>query len=92
MHYFNNRNKRRGNERKIGFQDGGDTTDNEAQFVAKMYGLDAADTKTFDHTPHDIFVQMSELSPEYTFWEERSRWIKYEECKELGNHFCNIWN
>ena len=45
-----------------------------------------ADTKNFDHTPHDIFVQMSELSPENTFWEERSRWIKYEECKEMGNH------
>ena len=66
-------------------RDGGETTDTDAHFVSKMYGIDAADTKHFDKTPHDIFVQMSELNEGNTHWEERSRWIKYEECKEEGN-------
>ena len=50
-----------------------------------MYGIDI---KQFDHTPHDIFVQMSGLHRDLEIgrhWEERSRWIKYEECKESGN-------
>ena len=38
----------------------------------------------YDHTPHDMFVQLSEINDEHTFWEEKSRWIKYEECKEEG--------
>ena len=58
-------------------------TDSEQHFVAKMYGMDP-DKPTYDHTPHDIFVQLSELNEEHTFWEEKSRWIKYEECKEEG--------
>ena len=48
-----------------------------------MYGMDP-DKPTYDHTPHDIFVQLSELNEEHTLWEEKSRWIKYEECKEEG--------
>ena len=39
---------------------------------------------SYDHTPHDMFVQLSEINEEHTFWEEKSRWIKYEECKEEG--------
>ena len=49
-----------------------------------MYGIDPSEEKDFDKTPHDIFVQLSELNDEHTFWEEKSRWIKYEECKEEG--------
>ena len=49
-----------------------------------MYGIDPQDEKNFDKTPHDIFVQLSELNEDHTFWEEKSRWIKYEECKEEG--------
>ena len=64
--------------------DGGETTDAEQKFVSKMYGIDPADEKNFDKTPHDIFVQLSELNEDHTFWEEKSRWIKYEECKEEG--------
>ena len=48
-----------------------------------MYGMDP-EKPHYDHTPHDIFVQLSELNEEHTFWEEKSRWIKYEECKEEG--------
>ena len=60
-----------------------DDDDAEQKFVAKMYGMDP-EKPTYDHTPHDIFVQLSELNEEHTFWEEKSRWIKYEECKEEG--------
>lgn len=65
-------------------RDAGETTDAEHHFVSKMYGYDPSDTKQFDKTPHEIFVQMSELDEEHTLWVERSRWIKYEECKEEG--------
>ena len=58
-------------------------SDAEQKFVAKMYGMDP-EKPSYDHTPHDIFVQLSELNEEHTFWEEKSRWIKYEECKEEG--------
>merc|ERR1712020_427788 len=37
---------------------------------------------------HNVFVQMSELNQENKeniFWEETSRWIKYEERKEKGS-------
>ena len=64
--------------------DGGDTTDAEHKFVSKIYGIDPSEEKHFDKTPHDIFVQLSVLNEEHTFWEEKSRWIKYEECKEEG--------
>merc|ERR1712224_983673 len=30
-----------------------------------------------DHTPHALFIEMDELEGEE--WEERARWIKYEE-------------
>ena len=66
--------------------DGGASTDAEQKFVSRMYGLDPADDKHFDRTPHDIFVQLSELNEAHTFWEEKSRWIKYEECKEEGRY------
>ena len=64
--------------------DGGETTDAEQKMISKMYGLDPADEKNLDRTPHDIFVQLSELDDDNAFWEEKSRWIKYEECKEEG--------
>ena len=36
----------------------------------------------FDHTPHDLFVEMDELEGEE--WVEQARWIKYEEAREEG--------
>ena len=70
--------------------DGGASTDAEQKFVSRMYGLDPADDKHFDRTPHDIFVQLSELNEAHTFWEEKSRWIKYEECKEEGKYYKSL--
>ena len=76
---------RKKRQQELDTRDGGETTDAEHQFVSKMYGLDPSDVKQFDKTPHEIFVQLSELNDEHTRWVERSRWIKYEECKEEGN-------
>jgi hypothetical protein len=36
----------------------------------------------FDHSPHDLFVEMNELQGEE--WVENARWIKYEEDREEG--------
>ena len=36
----------------------------------------------FDHSPHDLFVEMNELEGEE--WVENARWIKYEEDREEG--------
>lgn len=73
--------KHRGRRGSIAI-DGGDATSDAGQkFLAKMHGVDKP---SYDHTPHDIFVQLSELNEDHTFWEEKSRWIKYEECKEEG--------
>ena len=55
-----------------------------------MYGYDPSDIKEFDKTPHEIFVQMSELNDDHTLWVEKSRWIKYEECKEEGQFSISI--
>lgn len=40
----------------------------------------------FNHTPHDLFIQLNELhgSGEYQEWRETARWIKYEENVEEG--------
>lgn len=42
--------------------------------------------KTFDHSPHEIFVQLDELTGigEEREWKETARWIKYEEDVEEG--------
>ena len=47
--------------------------------------IDENDLK-FDHSPHDLFVQLNELhrSDQYQEWRETSRWIKYEENVEEG--------
>jgi len=44
-----------------------------------LYGEQA---KIFDHSPHDLFVEMDELQGEQ--WVEMARWIKYEEAREEG--------
>ena len=54
-------------------------TDDEAHLYEKIYG------KTFDSTPHDIFVQMDELEHSSQLWVEQARWVKYEERKEVGS-------
>ncbi|XP_075163574.1 anion exchange protein Ae2 isoform X2 [Haematobia irritans] len=43
--------------------------------------------KTFDHSPHEIFVQLDELvgSGEDREWKETARWIKYEEDVQEGS-------
>lgn len=47
--------------------------------VEKLYG---GKTKVYDHSPHDLFVEMDELQGEE--WIEMARWIKYEEDREEG--------
>ena len=42
-----------------------------------MYG-----NERFDHSPHDLFIEMNELQGEE--WVENARWIKYEEDREEG--------
>lgn len=49
-----------------------------------MDRVDELSGKIFCMKPHEVFVQLSELNEENTFWVEQSRWIKYEECKEEG--------
>lgn len=40
--------------------------------------------KQFDHSPHEIFVQLDELQGNMDEWKETARWIKYEEDVEEG--------
>ncbi|XP_045464618.1 anion exchange protein 2 isoform X2 [Harmonia axyridis] len=42
--------------------------------------------KTYDHSPHALFVELDELhtSVEENEWKEKARWIKYEEDVEEG--------
>ena len=42
--------------------------------------------KMFDHSPHEVFVQLDELHVEgdEREWKETARWIKYEEDVEEG--------
>ncbi|XP_075230132.1 anion exchange protein Ae2 isoform X2 [Lycorma delicatula] len=42
--------------------------------------------KTFDHSPHEVFVQLDELHGigDEREWKETARWIKYEEDLEEG--------
>lgn len=43
--------------------------------------------KHFDHSPHEVFVQLDELTGtgEDREWKETARWIKYEEDVEEGS-------
>ncbi|XP_055928203.1 anion exchange protein 2-like isoform X2 [Argiope bruennichi] len=44
--------------------------------------------KTFDHNPHELFVELHELKEheltDFVEWRQTARWIKYEEDVELG--------
>ena len=42
--------------------------------------------KLYDHSPHEVFVQLDELQGqgEEREWKETARWIKYEEDVEEG--------
>lgn len=40
--------------------------------------------KQFDHSPHEVFVQLDELQGNMDEWKETARWIKYEEDVEEG--------
>lgn len=40
--------------------------------------------KQYDHSPHEIFVQLDELQGNTDEWKETARWIKYEEDVEEG--------
>lgn len=42
--------------------------------------------KMYDHSPHEVFVQLDELTGtgEEREWKETARWIKYEEDVEEG--------
>ena len=39
--------------------------------------------KSVDHSPHNVFVELDELVEDQ--WVEQSRWIKYEEAREIGS-------
>lgn len=43
----------------------------------------------FDHSPHDVFVQLDELkgAGDEREWKETARWIKYEEDVEEGGRW-----
>lgn len=43
--------------------------------------------KCFDHSPHEVFVQLDELQGvgDEREWKETARWIKYEEDVEEGS-------
>lgn len=47
----------------------------------------AVPKKHFDHSPHEVFVQLDELTGtgEDREWKETARWIKYEEDLEEGS-------
>ena len=59
------------------------TKSNEKQkaFINSMYSEEV--TKRVDHSPHNLFVEMDELIGNE--WVEMSRWIKYEESREVGS-------
>lgn len=40
--------------------------------------------KQYDHSPHEVFVQLDELQTNSDEWRETARWIKYEEDVEEG--------
>lgn len=41
--------------------------------------------KQYDHSPHEVFVQLDELQGNLEEWKETARWIKYEEDVEEGS-------
>lgn len=41
--------------------------------------------KQYDHSPHEVFVQLDELQCNLDEWKETARWIKYEEDVEEGS-------
>lgn len=41
--------------------------------------------RQYDHSPHEIFVQLDELQANLDEWKETARWIKYEEDVEEGS-------
>ena len=45
--------------------------------------------KSFDHTPHNVFVEMDELID--NSWVEQGRWIKYEEAREEVCHLNSMF-
>ncbi|XP_043216384.1 band 3 anion exchange protein-like isoform X3 [Amphibalanus amphitrite] len=51
------------------------------------HGVTSGGKKIFDHTPHDIYVQMDELTAtdSEAEWQACARWIKYEEDVEPGS-------
>ncbi|CAG0879882.1 unnamed protein product [Darwinula stevensoni] len=58
--------------------------------IVKKEGTDLMPSlrKVFDRQPHEIFVELDELTQVGTEWEwkEKSRWIKYEEDVEEGSN------
>ncbi|XP_040568533.1 band 3 anion transport protein isoform X2 [Lepeophtheirus salmonis] len=56
------------------------TEGTENKLIQKVYGIPK---KEFDHSPHDLFVEMDVLQEDQ--WVEMARWIKYEEDREEGS-------
>lgn len=55
--------------------------------VLPNVGTVAPPKKHFDHSPHEVFVQLDELTGtgDEREWKETARWIKYEEDVEEGS-------
>ena len=47
-----------------------------------VFAAEKEEVKAYDHSPHDLFVEMDELEGDQ--WVEQARWIKYEEDREEG--------
>lgn len=60
----------------------------QSSFMGSSVSINITDENEmkFEHTPHDLFVQLNELhgSGQYQEWHETARWIKYEENVEEG--------
>lgn len=56
------------------------------QYLQNITASSANKKVQFDHSPHDVFVQLDELkgAGEEREWKETARWIKYEEDVEEG--------
>ncbi|XP_063712930.1 band 3 anion transport protein-like isoform X5 [Symsagittifera roscoffensis] len=57
--------------------------------VSFAEGVDQVQRVPFDHTAHDVFVELDELmmGDDGFQWKEKARWIKYEEDVELGGEW-----
>lgn len=66
---------------QVGQTEDEEKSDKMNKMLQRMYSV--TKMKEWDHSPHDLFVEMDEL--EGDMWVEQARWIKYEEDREIGS-------